>query len=95
MTFLPNPGGLPEVNHINGIKIDNRVTNLEWSSGSVNVAHAYSSGLRNQKLSTTDKELVLQLLQQGLTHRAIGKKLNVSHSTVGSIARKKFKVSMK
>ena len=70
-------------------------TNLEWSSGSANVFHSYRSGLRKQKLTATDKELVLQLLQQGLTHRAIGEKLNVSHSTVGSIARSDCKVSTK
>ena len=69
------------------MKTDNRVLNLEWTTGSANISHAYQSGLKKQKLTTTDKELVLQLLQQGLSHRAIGKKLNVSHSTVGSIAR--------
>ncbi len=44
--FLPNPEGLPEVNHSNGIKIDNWVSNLEWSTHSANMKHAFTTGLQ-------------------------------------------------
>lgn len=48
ITFLPNPKGLREVNHIDGNKKNNNINNLEWVSTKENVNHAFEIGLHSK-----------------------------------------------
>ena len=48
--FLPNNNNLPQLNHINEIKSDNRLENLEWCDNSYNNKYGSISKRRKEKL---------------------------------------------
>ena len=43
--FLPNIENKPQINHIDGNKLNNKLSNLEWVTQAENMRHAYNIGL--------------------------------------------------
>lgn len=54
-SYIPNPNNLPEVNHKDGDKLNNNVSNLEWITKSNNIKHSYDVLKRIRKGAKGEK----------------------------------------
>ncbi len=95
-SFIRNEQDKPVVNHIDGDKRNNNVTNLEWSTTSENNKHAYKLGLSktpilrgerggNSKLTEKEAIKIIILRKSGMKIKEIGDMFRVTDTTVSNI----------
>jgi hypothetical protein len=99
--FISNPNNLPQVNHLDGNKLNNHVSNLEWCTPKDNLKHARENGLntsnnlspngrgeKNTRSKLTEKQVleIKVLLEHGiLMDKQIAKIYNVGAPRISKI----------
>ena len=88
--FIPNLENKPQVNHIDGDKANNHVTNLEWVTASENIKHSYATGLNKRRYLTMDQAREIRsLYAKGYRCSQIAKKYNVIYHVVWGVVKNK------
>lgn len=97
IAFIPNYENKPEVNHINGIRNDNRVENLEWCTRVENLEHAWNvlgfvlnpdNAAHNRKI-TDDQVRQIKTLLKEVPYRQVAEIVGTSFHIVRNIYRGK------
>lgn len=88
--FIPNPENKPQINHIDGVKANNNVKNLEWATAQENTRHALKTGLQkrapNAKITQEQVECIRFLAQTGkISNIAIAKIYKVKQQLVSRV----------
>lgn len=94
--FIPNPEGKPYVNHINSVRNDNALSNLEWVTAQENVDHALEFGNMSRvrpnssaRLFSDDEVAFIRKAYRSrhseFGARALARRFNVCHTTILSI----------
>lgn len=99
-TFIPNPNNLPEINHKNCVKLNNRVENLEWCTHLQNMQHAYANGLvghargednPRSKINQRKANRIRKSYANGkITQRQLARLYGVNQRLIWSILHKKI-----
>lgn len=90
MAFIPNHNNLPQVNHINGIRDDNRVENLEWCDNRYNIWHSYNVlGNKNgQEKKVCQYDIKGNFIKEWVSAKEAEKTIGVCSSSITEVCKK-------
>lgn len=81
LLFLDNPDDFPMVNHIDGNKLNNEMSNLEWCDCRYNTSAAYAHNAWNKPKRKYDSDILRQLISQGLKFEEVNLTYKISRHT--------------
>lgn len=87
ITYIENINKYSVINHINEIKTDNRLENLEWCDIKYNTKHSAKKGTNIYNSKLTDNQ-VIDIYYRNGKHKDIANEFNISRSVITHIKNK-------